>query len=190
MYKFLFLILLSLLGSQAVAQSISVFDVKKNIPLTNTEPVFRDLYINAGSSSGLKKDMVVTVTRRNALYDGVLNRSAGEIILPVGKIKIIYAQKDLSVARFYSWLEGIDRPNLEFNEIMIGDNLDMASASMDKGDKPKSGHHADNESGATEFSSLSPAVSVQPAVMKPKQDPTPSEKPTQNLPQVEIIDHT
>lgn len=123
-----------LVGSSAFAE-VTIFDVRKNLPLSDTEKVYRDFYINGGSEAGITKNMIITVQRRLPLYDSYQNRSAGDLDLKVAKVKIIHVQKGLSVARLQSEFDRGTSPLLEDNFIMVGDRLDLATAVQDKSDK-------------------------------------------------------
>lgn len=110
----------------------SVIEIKKGFQMDPKDKQHRDLYINAGESSGLRQDVVVEVIRKVTLYDSVHSRSAGEMQIPIAKVKIIFSQPDLSVARFHSWINEATRPSLEYPEVMVGDVLNLASASVEK----------------------------------------------------------
>lgn len=127
----MFLLVACLVAPRAWAD-LTIFDVRKNLPMSNTETVFRDFYINGGSESGVTVGMVITVQRRLPLYDSYSNRSAGDLQLKVARIKIIHVQKGLSVARMHSELARENAPLLEDNFIMIGDQLDLTTATSDK----------------------------------------------------------
>src|SRR5689334_6598209 len=86
----------------ALADEIAIFDVRKNSTLSDSEPAFRDFYISRGSESGLRPGMIVTVKRRMPLYDSFHNRSAGDLTVSVGRVKIIHVEKELAVAREHS----------------------------------------------------------------------------------------
>lgn len=116
---------------------LTIFDVRKNLAMSDTDKVYRDFYVNGGSESGLSVGMVITVQRRQPLYDSYQNRSAGDLSLKVAKIKIIHVQKGLAVARLHSEFTRDNAPILEDNFIMVGDQLDLGSATSDK--------HADND---------------------------------------------
>lgn len=111
---------------------LTIFDVRKNLAMSDTDKVYRDFYINGGSESGLTSGMVITVQRRQPLYDSYQNRSAGDLSLKVAKIKIIHVQKGLAVARLHSEFTRENAPILEDNFIMVGDQLDLGSATSDK----------------------------------------------------------
>lgn len=117
--------------AQAHAE-LTIFDVRKNLALSDTEKVYRDFYINGGSEAGITAGMIITVQRRLPLYDNYLNRSAGDLDLKVAKVKVIHVQKGLSVARLHSEYDRSTAPLLEDNFIMVGDRLDLATAVSDK----------------------------------------------------------
>jgi hypothetical protein len=130
--KFLSVLLALTVAAPAFADEITIFDVRKNLAMSDTEKVYRDFYINGGSEAGLSAGMIVTVERRMPLYDNYQNRSAGDLQLKVAKIKIIHVQKGISVARLHSEFTRENAPLLEDNFIMVGDRLDMNSATSEK----------------------------------------------------------
>lgn len=128
--------LLTLLALAPLAHAeLTIFDVRKNLAMSDTDKVYRDFYVNGGSESGIAVGMIVTVQRRMPLYDTYQNRSAGDLDLKVAKIKIIHVQKGLSVARLYSEYSRDNSPLLEDNFIMVGDRLDLATAIQEKSEK-------------------------------------------------------
>lgn len=117
----LFLILI--LMNVAQAENISVVDVKRNIQMSESEPAYRDYYINAGSNQGFKKDMVVHVVRKKIVHDSTGTKSYGELELPVGELKIIFANERLSIAREQKSIDLAKSPVLDQNAIMVGDSV-------------------------------------------------------------------
>lgn len=126
---------MALFTIKSFARDIVVFDVRKNIPLTDQETVFKDFYLNGGFQEGFKKGLVVNVTRRITVNDSTQNQSAGELIVTVGKLKIIHVQKNMSVGRLVSVESPEDIPILDYDTVMSGDVVDMSTAIMDKGEK-------------------------------------------------------
>lgn len=127
-----FYILLNLLYvDKILAESIIVFDVRKNLALGPNDPVYRDYYINAGTEVGLKVGLIVTVERRIPLHNTLTNKSQGELVVPVAKLKVIFVNKKVSVARFYSTMPRTNLPAVEYNTIMAGDELNMSTASVE-----------------------------------------------------------
>lgn len=121
---------------------LNIFDVRKNLPMSDSDPVYRDFYIDGGSESGLSVGMVLTVFRRMPLYDSYQNRAAGDLQLKVAKVKIIHVQRGLSVARLQSEFTRESAPLLEDPFIMVGDHIDLSSASSDK--KADAGEESSN----------------------------------------------
>lgn len=133
MRHLLFPMLLSLLSLPCFAGGeLTVFEVRKPIALSDKETVQKDYYINAGSESGLQKGMIITVIRKVPLYDSYQNRSAGDLSVPVAKVRIIQVQQGNSVARFVSEIARNEVPVLEENFIMVGDKLDLSTATHEK----------------------------------------------------------
>lgn len=113
--------------SRAFGKDIYVFEAKRPLSLYNGQTLPKDYFINAGSESGLQKDVVVTVTRRQSLYDPYQNKSAGDIMVPVAELRIIYAQDGMSVARMEKMMERTYLPTLDIEAVMVGDRLDLGS---------------------------------------------------------------
>ncbi len=112
------------------ADDVSIFDVRKSLPLDPSEPVFHDFYVNAGPEAGLKKGMYVSVVRKLPIHDPIGNKAQGTLSVEVAKLQIIHVERDISVARLASEFGSEDRPVLEFEAVMIGDVLDLSSVSM------------------------------------------------------------
>ena len=113
----------SLLCSRAQARDATVFDVRRPIAMENAEVPPKDYYINAGTKDGLKKGMVVTVTRRMNLYDQYQNKSLSDLVVTIGVLKVIHIQEDVAVARLEE-IKGRDTlPTVEFDAIMVGDRI-------------------------------------------------------------------
>lgn len=131
------LILLSItsLSSVGLSKEISIVNVRRNIPLSEEEKPYKDFYINAGESDGLKKNLVITATRKVQIRDASGAQSFGEIKIPVGQLKIIATYGNLAVAREYKLLSREDLPMLEQIGIMSGDLIDITEAFVDKASK-------------------------------------------------------
>ncbi len=124
-------ILALLFSWEAFSADINVIEVRRNIPLADDAPVYKDFYINAGTESGLKKNMVVTVIRKMAMRDATGTQSFGDLEIPVGQLKIIAAKGRIAVAREYKLISRDDEPMLEQIGMMIGDRLELDGAFID-----------------------------------------------------------
>lgn len=117
-------------GAKAFAQEVTIFDIRKPLAMSNDEKVYKDFFINAGTERGIKTGVVITVTRRRSLYDAYQNKSPGDIMIPVGRLKIIHTQKGLSVGRVYSYFSRDQLPTLDYSSLMVGDRLDISTMKM------------------------------------------------------------
>lgn len=126
-----FAIMLLLFAWEVFAEESQVIEVRRNIPLSDKDPVFKDFYINSGSESGLKKNLVVTALRKVNIKDARGTMAYGEILIPVGQLKIIFVQNRLSVAREYKLLNRNEYPMLEQTGIMSGDLIESKGGFVD-----------------------------------------------------------
>lgn len=124
-------ILGALFSWEAFSADVSIVEIRRNIPLSDTDPVYKDFYINGGSDAGLKKNSVLTVYRKLAMRDASGTQNYGELSIPVGQIKIIAIQKGLAVGREHKLISRDDEPMLEQIGIMTGDQVDLASSIID-----------------------------------------------------------
>lgn len=127
-----FLILAWTLAShQAFAQDLSIVDVRRNITLADDDVVYKDFYINGGESDGLKKNLVITAVRKIQIRDANASQSFGEILVPVGQLRVIATYGKVSVAREYKLLSRDELPMLEQTGLMSGDRIDLKGAFVD-----------------------------------------------------------
>lgn len=123
----------------AKAADISVIDVRRNITLAEDDTVYKDFYISAGPESGLKKNLVVTAVRKISIRDASGANSFGEILVPVGQLKVVAVYDKIAVAREFTLLSRDELPMLEQTGIMTGDRIDLRGSFIDNS-KPKVKH--------------------------------------------------
>jgi hypothetical protein len=129
-------ILLATCYASADSKTYSVFDIKKTTPLHNNQKVFRDYYVNLGSDQGAKAGSILAVYRRQGVVDYYRNVLHDDLLVPVAHMKVIMAQKTMSVARLESLTPAKQIPVLEFNAVMLGDRVQLVELEILK--KPKS----------------------------------------------------
>lgn len=122
--------------TESKAQDISIVDVRRNITLAEGDPVYKDFYIAAGPGSGLKKNLVVNAVRKINIRDASGANAVGEILVPVGQLKIIAIYDKIAVAREFKLHSRDELPMLEQIGIMTGDRIDLQGAFTDTS-KPK-----------------------------------------------------
>lgn len=125
------IILAVLFSWEVFAADLNVIEVRRNIPLSDEAPVYKDFYINAGVDAGLKKNLIVTVTRKLAVRDATGTQNFGELDIPVGQLRIIASQGRVAIARLYKLTPREDEPMLEQIGIMIGDKIQMDGSFID-----------------------------------------------------------
>jgi len=124
-------ILALLFSWEAFSADLNIIEVRRNIPLSDEAPVYKDFYINAGADAGLKKNLVVNVIRKMAIRDASGTQSYGEMDILVGQLKIIATQGRIAVAREYKLASRDTEPMLEQIGIMIGDRLEIDGSFID-----------------------------------------------------------
>jgi len=112
----------------AKGPDFSIFEVRRQLALSNEEKTEKDYYVYAGTEDGVKEGTVYDVVRTVPLYDGVQNRSLGEMKVKVAQVKVIFADKSVSVARYYKDFSREALPVLREDYILLGDVLDVTSA--------------------------------------------------------------
>ncbi len=113
------------------ASDFSIFEVRKSLPMENSEVAYKDYYINAGNESGLKKGMFINVFRNSTMLDPAKNIAQGSLKIPIAKIQIIQVDKNIAVGRLATQNSNDERPSVEYEAVMIGDRVDLESATME-----------------------------------------------------------
>lgn len=125
-------VLIALFAWEALADgAMHIIEVRRNIPLADQDPVYRDFYINAGAEAGLKPNMVVTAVRKVSIKDASGTQAFGELLVPVGQLKVIFVQNRIAVAREYKLLSRDDLPMIDQTGLMTGDQIDIKGAFID-----------------------------------------------------------
>ncbi len=129
----------------AVADEVTVIEIRKNLLLDAADISYKDYYLNGGAEVGLKEGMIVTLTRKLTLHNGPANKPVGDLVVPVGKLKIIFVQKRIAVARFFSTISRQNLPMLDYATVMIGDSVDLSSVAIELPVKETKGALNDDE---------------------------------------------
>jgi hypothetical protein len=119
------ILLIVLFAWEVFSEELNIIEVRRNIPLSDTDPIYRDFYINGGKSAGLKTNMLITATRKTAVRDATGSQNYGELLIPVGQLKIIFVSDKIAVAREHKLLPRDAQPMLEQMGLMIGDQVSV-----------------------------------------------------------------
>lgn len=184
--KFLLFIAL-LIGQVAVAQESEstpaqvapeIIEIRKSLPMEPTEKAVKDFIINRGSSAGLKAGAYVNVVREVAVNDPVRNKALGALHIPVGKLQLIHVENNISVARLHSELGDDERPMLEYEALMIGDEVDLNSISMET---PKASKKRWSTAAAASTEAATQASTQEATVPQPPQPVVQTTQPAKTL---------
>jgi hypothetical protein len=118
-----FLVVISFFSHSTWAKQ--VIEVRRNITLSDTDPVYKDFYINGGNTDGFKKGQVLVVTRKVQVRDSSGSQQVGEMEVPVGELKVISVFEKVTVARELKLFDRQELPMLEQRAIMSGDSVEV-----------------------------------------------------------------
>lgn len=186
---FVFALVAHAMGTtEAYAQNFqnapTIFDVRRSLPLEPDEAITHDFYINAGPEVGLKKGSFINVVRPVPVHDPIQNKQQATLNIPIGKLQIIHVEKNIAVGRLQSELSDDERPTVEFEAIMIGDRVDLASITGEAPQKKRARKTAKAEVEPEQEApvrSLDPSLQQQAPVV-PAANPAPA--PQQKVPVV------
>lgn len=153
-------------------KEIAVFEIRRPLSFENGQDLPKDFYINAGIEVGLKVGMSVAVNRRQTLYDPFQNKSPGDLIIPVGRLRVIHVQDNISVARLEEVTGREALPTLDFDAIMVGDRLDMSTAKMSSGKRAEGSKSNEGEATSASVGLPTPNAAALEAV--PSTTPAPA----------------
>lgn len=114
-----------LMGLNVRADTTQVVNVRRNITISDTDPVYKDFYINGGTNSGFKKGQTLVASRKINVRDSAGSSTIGEMTVPVGELTVIAVYEKVTVARESKLFDRKDLPMLEQKAIMTGDLIDV-----------------------------------------------------------------
>lgn len=122
--KWIFVMALLGMHSLATADEIAIFEVRRNIPLADADPIYKDFYIKGADGGKLKKNQVYTVTRKVTMRDAAGSQVMGEVQAPVGQLKVIAVYGKIAVAREVKLFSREELPMIDNPWFMIGDSVE------------------------------------------------------------------
>ncbi len=111
----------------ADSKEYSIFDVRRTFAMKDSDPIYRDYYINMGSDNGLQVGDTLSVKRHVPIIDSYKNKAQGDMIVQIAKIKVIHSQPSMSVARTIAESSYQNIPVVQFEQIMMGDRVELVS---------------------------------------------------------------
>lgn len=112
------------------AHAGEIVEVKKNIQLGDTDPVYIDYIISPTEGLNLKKNLVVKAIRQINIKNSA-QKTLGQIKSQIGLLKIIHIEGNIAVAREFELTERASEVVLEQPYLMIGDQIDSSGSFID-----------------------------------------------------------
>ena len=117
-----FITAITAMCSSAVAEEYSVYQVYRGIDLGETDrPPPKDIFVNLGSQQGIKKGSVLDLYRKVSSVDDMTQKHVDDLMIPVGKLKVIHVQEKTAIARVDRFVSLEQEPGLVPQAVMIGD---------------------------------------------------------------------
>ena len=134
--KFIVTITLVHFSQDLFSAPLEIVDVKRNIPLAESEPIYKDFYIKVSNSSDLKKNQVVKASRKITVKDASM-KAVGDFMTTVGLLKIVQVSDTIAVAREFKLLPRDNEAMIDQIGIMVGDEIDTTDSFTEKSQSVK-----------------------------------------------------
>lgn len=174
MKNLIFFCAFSFLALNTFAADINIVDVRRNITLSDEDPVYKDFYLNAGEGAGLKKNLVVNVKRRLSVKDSNA-KALGDFETIIGQLRVIHVEGKIAIAREYKLFSRDEEAMIEQIGLMTGDRVDLTGAFVDNTKPVVKKKVAE----VTEEANREPAAATPPATPAVKDSPIQQAVPLQ-----------
>ena len=104
-----------------------VYGIRSDFLLDEAQPKFRDVYVNIGTTQGVKVGSMLDVFRVITPVDEINQRTAKNISFKFAKMKIIHADGDSSVARVTQFYPAENTPMSSYTNVIVGDRVEIAN---------------------------------------------------------------
>lgn len=99
-----------------------VYSVYQSVPLGyENEMPRKDFYLNIGTTQGVRVGSEVEVIRKVATYDLVGKKLYKEITFPIGTLRVIHVEDQVSIARLDKMNPAEATPIQNPQAVMVGD---------------------------------------------------------------------
>ena len=124
MKLFIILFILLLPSILSPSENFVIYSIYHQIPMgVHGEVLERDLFINMGTSNGVKKGSTLEVIRQVTTYDLSRKKSYKDLTFPIAELNVIHSEPHASIARVKKMLPLKETPILLPNSVMIGDTV-------------------------------------------------------------------
>jgi len=111
--------------SAAIAGEYKVFGIRTDFAMADSQPLFRDVYVNMGTNQGIKDGSTLDAYRVVTTIDELNQKTGRNISFKIAKLKVIHAETDLAVARVTQFLPPDATPIGSFTNVMVGDEVEV-----------------------------------------------------------------
>lgn len=110
----------------SLAQEFVITSIVRELTMKAGEQAFKDVYINAGSSNGLKSGAYLEAMRRLPMFDNINNKVVGNTPVKIARLKLIYVDRNFSVARLIKMYDKETTPLSGYESVMVGDFIEVS----------------------------------------------------------------
>jgi hypothetical protein len=118
-------LLVYLLIASSTLANYQVFGIKSDFPQTDGQNIQRDLYINMGTSHGVKEGSQLDVFRNLSTSDDLNQRVGPNVSFRIARLRIIHAESSVSIARLVKFESPESMPNPGSFQVMVGDRVEL-----------------------------------------------------------------
>lgn len=112
----------ALTSPRALSMEPVVYSVYQSVPLGyENEMPRKDFYLNIGTTQGVRVGSEVEVIRKVATYDLVGKKLYKEITFPIGTLRVIHVEDQVSIARLDKMNPAEATPIQNPQAVMVGD---------------------------------------------------------------------
>ncbi len=104
----------------------TVFGVRNEFPMNDSQKLYRDLYVNMGTAQGIKVGSKLDVFRLLSTADQLNQKNGPNINFRFAKLKVIHVEDNTAVARVVEFVPGEEIPNFGYSDVMVGDSVEVS----------------------------------------------------------------
>lgn len=112
-------------ATSAHAADFKVFGIRTDFPMTEGQPLFRDVYVNMGTNQGIKAGSALDAYRVVSTVDELNQRVGKNMTFKIAKLKVIHAEAEMAVARVVQMLPPESTPLGAFTNVIVGDEVEV-----------------------------------------------------------------
>ena len=113
-------------ASMAIAKDYIIYSIGHELPMGSADQVIRkNFYVNMGSNQGLENGTILDIFRQESVLDPYASKSRYSYKVKIGELRVIHSDTDASIATLNTFDNSADRPLIEVNAPMVGDEINV-----------------------------------------------------------------